>query len=238
MASAQQSTDAPSGRVTGAVRAITNHIRTEGLAPGDKLPSESFFCGELSVSRTVVREAFRSLAAMRLIELSAGKRATVAKLDYSAMSPVIEHGVNTEQISIQQIYDVRRTIEARTAALAALHRTNAQAKVLLDLAQNMKRNIDTPEIIMEDDLAFHREIANASRNPIFALIMGAFEGVTRHTWPVGWRSRTKIEEQHLILNLHIEIAEAIGAGDPQMASDRMAQHFDVSVRALIQAGIS
>ena len=78
---------------------------------------------QLNVSRTIVREAFRSLSAMRLIDMSAGRRATVAKLDTGAMSMVIEHGITTQQISVQQVYDVRRTIEMRTVALAAMRRT-------------------------------------------------------------------------------------------------------------------
>ena len=42
--------------------------------------------------------------------------------------------------------------------------------------------------IMEHDLAFHKEIAKAAKNPVFSLIVGAFDGVTRQTWPIGWRS--------------------------------------------------
>ena len=98
--------DASPGLVSAAIQAITQHIRTEGLGPGDRLPSEAALSRQFSVSRTVVREAFSSLAAMRLIDLRAGRRATVAELDYGAMSMVIEHGVHTEQITVQQIYDV------------------------------------------------------------------------------------------------------------------------------------
>ena len=43
------------------------------------------------------------------------------------MSMVIEHGITTQQISVQQVYDVRRTIEMRTVALAALRRNDAEA---------------------------------------------------------------------------------------------------------------
>ena len=100
------------GLVGSTIGAVTRLIRTNELSPGDRLPSEAQVSRDLNVSRTVVREAFRSLAALHLIELSPGKRAIVAALDHAALSPLIEHGVHTEQISIQQIYDVRRTIEA------------------------------------------------------------------------------------------------------------------------------
>jgi len=224
--------------VSQTVGAITRHIRANDLGPGDRLPSEAQLSRDLSVSRTVVREAFRSLAAMRLIELSAGKRAIIAELDYGAMSPVIEHGVHTEQITIQQIYDVRRTIETRTASLAALRRSDAESASILAHAHAMRTHFDRPEEIMEHDLAMHLAIAKAARNPIFAMIVGAFDGVTRQTWPIGWRSRSSQQEQMTMVDIHIELAEAIDQGDPQDARDVMARHFDISVQALLAAGIA
>ena len=226
------------GLVSAAIQAITQHIRVEGLGPGDLLPSEADMTRRLSVSRTVVREAFRSLSAMRLIDMSAGRRASVAKLDIGAMSMVIEHGVTTEQISIQQVYDVRRTIEMRTVALAALRRTDAEAAEIQKCARLMRENYRAPEIVMEHDIAFHEAIARASHNPVFSLIINAFSGVTRRTWVIGWRTRATEEEQIKMIEGHADIARAIIAGNPQLAAEHMAAHFDKSVKALIDAGIA
>ncbi len=226
------------GRVGDAIGAITRHIRENDLMPGDRLPSEAALSKELDVSRTVVREAFRSLAAMRIIDLATGKRATVASLDHGAMSLMILHGVHTDQIGIQQIYDVRRTIETRIAALAAIRRTEAEAQAIQALAQGMREAAGNPERLMERDLAFHQALARACRNPVFALIVGAFEGVTRQTWPVGWRSRTHEAARDRMLLNHEEIAGAIVAGDPPRAVEAMARHFDESLRALVEAGVA
>ena len=72
------------GLVSDAIRAISRHIRDNDLSPGDRLPSEANLSKELNVSRTVVREAFRSLAAIRIIDLATGKRAAVAVIDRCA----------------------------------------------------------------------------------------------------------------------------------------------------------
>lgn len=224
--------------VSNTIGEITRHIRTHELGPGDRLPSEAALSRQLSVSRTVVREAFSSLAAMRLIDLRAGRRATVAELDYGAMSLVIEHGVHTEQITVQQIYDVRRTIETRTAMLAALRRTADEVERIRAHALAMRENFQRPEQVMEHDLAFHLEIAKAAKNPVFSLIVGAFERVSRQTWPIGWRSRPSDAEQLEMIQIHIELADAIETGDPQSARDLMARHFDESVKALLAAGIA
>lgn len=224
--------------VSNTIGVITQHIRSNSLAPGDRLPSETDLSKELSVSRTVVREAFKSLAAMRLINLSAGKRATVANLDHGAMSLMIEHGVVTEQISVQQIYDVRRTIETRTATLASLRRTEAEAQSIRHHAAEMLANLNAPDVAMEHDLAFHLEIAKASRNPIFGMIVGAFEGVSRQSWLVGWRSRSEEGQRTAMAQGHVDIADAIATGDPQKAHTLMTAHFDNSTKVLLDAGLT
>ncbi|WP_395516246.1 FadR/GntR family transcriptional regulator [Pseudorhizobium flavum] len=223
--------------VGGAVAAIARLIRDRDLKPGDRLPAEGTLSKELQVSRTVIREALRSLAALHLVQLGAGKRPTVAQLDDDAFSLTIEHGVVTDQIDIQQIYDARRTIEARTAALAALRRTDAEARAIAAHARAMLDNSDDPRKVMEHDIALHLAIAHASRNPLFALIIGASGGVTRQTWPIGWKSRTSNDERQAMSELHVAIAEAIAAGDPTAAARLMDEHFDQSIKALLRAGL-
>ncbi|WEK48857.1 MAG: FadR/GntR family transcriptional regulator [Candidatus Kaistia colombiensis] len=226
------------GLVGDAIGAITRHIRENDLMPGDRLPSEATLSKELNVSRTVVREAFRSLAAMQIIELATGKRATVSPIDHGAMSLIIEHGVHTDQINVQQIYDVRRTIETRIVTLASIRRSDAEAAEIIAEAAAMRASILDPDQLMEHDLAFHRALAKASKNPVFALIVGAFQGIARQTWPIGWKSRTTHEAREAMIATHEQIARAVAAGDPQQAVSAMAVHFDESVRALLSAGLS
>ncbi|NHB77610.1 FadR/GntR family transcriptional regulator [Rhodobacter calidifons] len=234
----EQAAEQGGGLVSSTVGAITRLIREQDLMPGDRLPSEATLARDLQVSRTVVREAFRSLAAMRIIELSTGRRATVAPIDHGAMSLIIEHGVHTDQISIQQIYDVRRTIETRIVTLAALRRTEDEARIITDEAAAMRASLTRPEVLMRHDLAFHMALARASKNPVFGLIVGAFQGITSQTWPIGWRSRTTTEAREAMIVNHERIAAAIAEGDPERAVAAMALHFDESVRALISAGLT
>jgi len=221
-----------------AIGAISRRIREDDLMPGDRLPSEAQLSKELNVSRTVVREALRSLDAMRIIDLATGKRATVAHIDHGAMSMMIEHGVHTEQINIHQIYDVRRAIEMRTVTLASIRRSDGEAQQILTLAQAMRTSSGVPDLLMENDLAFHMTLARASRNPVFELLVGSFQQITRQTWPVGWKSRATPEARETMIATHESIARAIAASDPQAATTAMATHFDESVQALLQAGIS
>ena len=226
------------GALTGQViAAVTAHIRTNQLGPGDSLPSESALATKLGVSRTVVREAFGSMAALRLIDVGNGRRARVAAIDRSVLALVLDHAVQTHQIGVQQILDVRRTIELRTAALAALRREAREAAEISGLAAAMGADFADAHLVMEHDIAFHEAIARASKNPMFALLVGSFHVVTRQTWPFGWTARSSNAERLAMVEGHATIAAAIAAGDPRAAEAAMAEHFDYSVKALLAAGV-
>jgi DNA-binding FadR family transcriptional regulator len=225
------------GLVGEVIDGVNAHIRKHGLMVGDTLPSEGAFAEEFGVSRIVMREAFRSLAAMGLIDVGNGRRARVAAIDSNVLALIVEHAVHVEQMTIQQIYDLRRTLEGRTVVLAALRRHDREAARIRDLAAAMRTNFDNPEEVMEHDVAFHTAIATAARNPAFSLVLGGFEKVMRQTWPIGWRSRATDTLRMESVESHEAIARAISEGDTVAAQAAMADHFDNSVKALIAAGV-
>jgi DNA-binding FadR family transcriptional regulator len=229
--------DVDVGLVEKVARSVKQRIQTDRLRIGDPLPAEANLAAEMGVSRTVVREAFRALATLGILQLVNGRRARVGAIDADVLGLVLDHAVHTDQASIQQIYDVRRTIEIRTVALAALRRTEAEVDEIRSHAAAMREAFHRPSEVMEHDIAFHGAIARASRNPLFALIVGSFHVVTRQTWRIGWESRRTDAERHANVECHEGIAAAIAARDPNRAEALMAEHFDHSVKALLSAGV-
>lgn len=225
------------GLLGGVMDAVRIHIRENGLQVGDWLPSEGAFAEKLGVSRGIVREAYRSLSALTLIDIGNGRRPRVAAPRADVLALVTDHAVHTDQVTIQQIYDVRRTIERRTVVLAAMRRTDREAAGIVALAEAMQHDFDAPQKVMEHDIAFHEAIGVASRNPMFALIVGSFHVVTRQTWPIGWASRASNETRQESIDGHMTIARAIANGDPTTGEQAMAEHFDLTVKALLAAGV-
>lgn len=223
--------------VSKVMHGIRQLIRTERLRIGDPLPSESAISEELGVSRAVVREAYRSLAALKLISVGNGRRARVSEVDPEVLALVIDHGVQTDQVSVLQILDVRRTIEMRTVGLAALRRTDKEANEIFALAAAMRSDFADAEQVMEHDIAFHETIARASRNPIFALIVGSFHVVTRQTWRIGWAARETDADRYENVACHEAIAAAIEGRNRPAAETQMAAHFDNTVKVLLASGI-
>lgn len=218
--------------------AVTAHIRENDLRKGDTLPSETLIAATAGVSRTVVREAFGALSALKLIDVGNGRRARVGVIDGSIMALPLGHAVDTAQVSVPQVWDARRALERRTAELAAMRRTDAEADAILDMARALRRAGDDLAVQVEHDIAFHAAIAGATRNPMFALMIASFAELMRQTCPIGWRSRRTEADRLAVFDQHDRIAEAIRDGDPAAAEAAMSAHFDLSLRALANSGFN
>lgn len=217
-----------------AMQAVNTHIRDHNLRVGDTLPGETHFSETLGVSRAVIREAFGALAALKLIDVGNGRRARVGAIDGSVIASSLDHAISTAQITVPEVWDVRRTIEQRTAALAATSRTDAEAQRLVDLAEAMARDCDNLAAMTRHDIAFHEAIARASHNALFVQIVSSFSPLMEVAVPTAWRTRTAKEQRGVMIERHRAIADAIAEGDAARAAAAMVDHFDTSIGDLLK----
>lgn len=205
--------------------AVREHIRDNDLTVGDTLPSEGHFATGLHVSRAVMREAFGALAALRQIDVANGRRARVAALDGSVIASSLDHAIATAQVSAADVWEVRRTLELRTAALAARNRSDTQAQEIMIAAQAMKTAAGDLAALQEADAVFHDAIAQASGNRLFHEIVRSFNRPTDVAVPRAWRARRTKGEHMQRLKLSLEIAQAIAGRDADRASAAMDRYF-------------
>lgn len=224
-----------SSLVQRAMDEVTHHIRINHLRVGDTLPSEAQFAGAIGVSRPVMREAFRALAALRLIDIANGRKARVSALDGSVIATSLDHAMSTAQVSVADIWDVRRTVEMRTVALAAASRTDDEAQCIIDHVEAMATSIDDLEAMTAHDIAFHQIIAQASRNALFAQLVVSFSQMMQVAVPAAWKTRTAAAQRELMIERHRAVAAAIAERDPTKAVAAMDAHFDASVGDLLKA---
>jgi DNA-binding FadR family transcriptional regulator len=223
----------PQSLVGQAMRVVREHISANKLKVGDVLPGEQYFAVALGVSRAVMREAFGALAALRLIDVGNGRRPRVAAIDGSVLATSLEHAVSTEQISVRQVWDVRRTLELRTVELAALNRAASQADRIVRHAQAMASADGDLAVITREDIGFHQTIAEASGNVLFQQIVRSFEILMHVAVPTAWKTRVTDEQKQVMLDHHFAVANAIAAGDPSAAQTAMNAHFDLSIQRVI-----
>lgn len=212
-----------------AMDAVHAHIVDHKLRVGDALPGEAHFATDLGVSRAVMREAFGAMAALKLIDVANGRRARVGAIDGSVMAASMNHAISTDQVSVSDIWDVRRTLEVRTAALAALNRTEQEAARITELAELMAVETEDMPSITRHDIEFHATIARAGRNALFVQIVASFAPLMQVAVPAAWATRTRDEDRSETIARRRAIAVAIAAGDEHGARRAMEAHFDASI---------
>lgn len=216
-----------------AIQAVRDHIRAHSLRVGDTLPGEGAFATSLGVSRAVMREAFGALAALHLIDVGNGRRARVGAIDGSVMGASLDHAVSTEQVSVADVWDVRRTLELRIAALAAQRRTDAQAAEILAIAQAMAQECDDMAQVTRLDIALHNAIAEAASNLLFAQIMRSFAPLMETAVPRAWETRRTDTQRQDIIACHLDLAQAIVDRNSAAAAAAIDRHFDTSIGQML-----
>ena len=145
---------------------------------GEILPPDSDLLDRYQVSRTVLREVLKTLAAKGLIEARAriGTRVLPRNrwnlFDADVLAWHFEMGPDVS--FLKSLAEVRIGIEIEAAALAADRRSEAEAQRLLEHVDQMA-GAQTPEEFARFDLDFHKAVADASGNPFMASISALVE---------------------------------------------------------------
>ncbi|MGH8035890.1 MAG: FadR/GntR family transcriptional regulator, partial [Lysobacterales bacterium] len=158
---------------------------------GASLPPEPVLCAELGVSRTVVREAVKSLIAKGLITTGpkVGTRVLPADqwnwFDPDVITWQSKAGLTPE--FLRDLQDLRRVVEPAAMRLAA-QRATAQDITEVELAYaGMKRAIEEGGDYVTHDLHFHQGLLRACRNRMLVQMSKALGALLRTSFEISTR---------------------------------------------------
>jgi DNA-binding FadR family transcriptional regulator len=145
------------------------------LEPGDVLPKEDTLSEQYGVSRTVIREAVKGLAARGLVT-SRPKVGTIVRPrdEWQMLDPaVLEWVANSEEDGefMMRLAEARLAIEPVTAELAARHATPEDLERIEAAFNHLETVLDDEEAWSHADLEFHASIVAACRNEFLAYIV-------------------------------------------------------------------
>ncbi len=200
---------------------LTEAIVAGQFRVGDNLPSEREVGAQFGVSRTVVREAIRSLVTKGLLDVQSGRGARVARLDSAPLTEAMSLLVRgTPDIDFAKLHEIRTMLETHTVEAAARRATDDDIRELEAVYERMAGA--DGEAAAELDVEFHRAIARATHNELHLVLLDSIGEnlleVRRATLAIPHDAARRIDE-------HRRIVEAIGAHDPARARAAMEEHL-------------
>ena len=220
-----QPLEAPRGLTGELVARLTASIVSGKLPPGSRLPTEQEMIAATGVSRTVVREAVAALKADRLVITRQGVGAFVAeqvrrpfRVDFDERSTLRE---------VLNVMELRTGVEVEAAGVAAERAAPTQVKKIADRFAAIGGAIERGENAVDQDFAFHCEIADSTGNPQFKRFLeylGRFIIPRRTVWG---RSAPPTKRIHLDVfqQEHEQILAAIRERAVTQARAAMQRHL-------------
>jgi len=195
------------------------------LQPGERLPTEAALVNRFRVSRSVVREAFSRLKTLGLVESRQGSGAFVrAAADPAEKGLALAPDRSVD--AVIQMVEVRRALEAESAALAAARRTAPDLKHIKAAFKALDAAVAAGGDGVAEDVAFHASIAQATRNPYLLATLAYLNqfllDATRVT-RANEATREVLAQQ--VRNEHAAIVAAIEVGDVVAARLAGASHM-------------
>lgn len=206
-------------------RILTNEFDTSSMLPSERILQEAY-----GVSRTVVREALKLLAARGLVTTGTGQGAVVSK---NLTAPAIDALVlafHRSHARLEDLLTTRLLLEPESAAQAAEYATPIQIRRLHELSHALSElsSSDQPERAAsqsyELNAQFHTLVAHASQNPVLEILIAILVGII-------WRQQNTADMQQPLdqhartADQHARVVQAIAAHDPAQARLAMLDHL-------------
>jgi GntR family transcriptional repressor for pyruvate dehydrogenase complex len=207
---------------------LKGELMSGRLKPGDRLPTVNAMAGTMSVRPSSVREAYRILASLGLLEVTQGRGTFVTALPTDGPS-VLQTFQLAERQTLAHLFEARLVLEPHIAALAAERASPAEIEAIIATAREQDRLEREGRDFLEPDIRFHELLLTAAHNPVMGRMVSAVNELLLES-----RRRTlRIPGASVkAASYHTLVALAVRDHNPDQARALMEQHVrDVAADA-------
>ncbi len=205
------------------VEQIESQVLTGKLHYGDRLPTERELAEQFGVSRTVVREAVKTLREKGLVQSHQGRGTFIT--DGTARS--VRHSLGfMMQIGAAEgagnLTEAREILEPEIAARAATRADAASVAAMRQAVATMDAALDDADAFIEADLAFHLALAKATQNAFIPTLLNPIVDLLREDRKRIFNTPGAPRRGQLY---HKRILDAVVRRDPEAARKAMRAHL-------------
>lgn len=206
-------------------------IKSGKYSRGQKLPTERALAETYGVSRPIVREALGLLRQDNVIVSRQGSGAFVADEVSSVFRLKAADTLNPGDV--HQIIELLIAVEATASGYAAERRSATQLKAIKKTLSDLQDAIDTGGTGIEEDIAFHRAIVEATGNPVFLDMLNFLDGRVRSFIRTARLNSSRIDGlAQQVVEEHAAIVDAIERQDRGGAIKAAADHLNNALARL------
>jgi DNA-binding FadR family transcriptional regulator len=169
---------------------IKRWIGAQNLRPGDQLPKEGELQATFAVSKGTIREALKSLEVQGLITVTTGPAggATIEEVPLDRTFQLIQNYLFFRDVTVDDIYALRRIVEPELAAGAVPHLSEAQISWLecsIEICAPQAAGAEQALEQRQEDLHFHDILAEANPNALLRFVCQVINQMLRHLVALG-----------------------------------------------------
>ena len=203
---------------------ISDALIASELKPGDRLPPERELAEQFGVSRTVIRDAVKTLAGRGILRVKHGAGIFVATSEENTIGRLaaLSDILPLQGAGLRDLFEIRKVLETEGAEWAARRSKDYHLERLRGILVDAYRNSENLEVLSDRDAQFHVAIAEASQNLVLVRVMLTLLDLLaqsrRESLSIPGRAKLSLKE-------HERIVEEIEAQRPKEARKAMLEHL-------------
>lgn len=212
----------PVSLVDHVVSSVLASIASGEFNRGEKLPTLSAIKKNLAVSTSTVREAFKRLESLGIVEIKQGNGTYVRDFSINRLLAKVLPILKLDYIQLNDLVEARMIVESETARIAAERASDESIAKLYNTLSDMKSIGDDYEAYSQLDQEFHIEIAKATGNAFLVDFILLLRDIMKkqQEYIAQFPDVRKISQIY-----HERIANAIGSHDSVEARLAMEEHL-------------
>ena len=209
-------------------REILAEVLSSGLKPGDRLPAESVMLRQYDIARSTMREALRILEVYGVLAIRPGPGGgpVLADIGFRDIAHAMQLFFTATNLTLGEVTSSLHLLQAMLARQAATVRDPDQME-RLRVAVERQPSEDRTEF-HQTVVGFHHVLADVPGGKVLRVFVEAMEQMM--ALQVGMR--VDIHDMKENLQDHEDIADAVFAGDPDLAAKLSAEHSKRVVKLL------
>ncbi len=206
---------------------VADRIRTlilDGTFPqGQPLPSERVLTERFGVSRGSIRDAFRTLETIGLIETRHGRGTFPRELTVDRLVAPLASMMTFQHDLQDELLDVRRMFEPAVARVAATRATDEDFADLQRILDAQHRKLKKGQSAIVEDTEFHAALARSTRNRVIVSLMATLNDLLVESRKLTLRQKGRPAKS---VEGHEAVVAALRRRDADGAARAMSNHID------------